>query len=150
MKRHCVYRYHAMGPAHPPCELSIMRDENSALTVNITDRHVASIELPLAEFRKLVDACRDEELVQMVGALIHGKEPAAEAAPKNITINGAPHRVTNGMLGYKDILWLANQPDGATVVWWVNNRGDRGSLIRGQMIPVLDGMHIDAVMTNSA
>lgn len=72
-----VFAYTAPGAHYPPY-LSINREEDGRLTITVRGIHRLTIdhqviELPLAEFRKMIDACRDEELVQSVGALIHGK-----------------------------------------------------------------------------
>jgi hypothetical protein len=77
------------------------------LTAHDRQSHMAGslveIDIPLAELRKMIDALRDEELVQSVGPLIHSrggatihingtKPPCRSASPANPASVTVPRR----------------------------------------------------------
>jgi hypothetical protein len=70
-----------------------------------------------------------------------------------IEINGNEHIIEDPLLSYEDILRLAEQPMGATVVYCGPRRGDAqrtGTLCRGKTVTCEDGMIFDAIRTGNA
>jgi hypothetical protein len=61
--------------AHPPFLTIERHPSGSGITVRMVDTIEPGIAhkatLPLGAFRQMIEACRDEELVQVIGALIH-------------------------------------------------------------------------------
>lgn len=86
-ERLCIYAYTEPGADYPQY-FNITREEDGRLVLMVRGPkhladdtnpfdmpgHGATIEIPLPEFRKMIEALRDEELVQMVGALIHSRD----------------------------------------------------------------------------
>lgn len=88
-----------------------------------------------------------------VSALEGAEFTVAPAPVKGITVNGAPAETAALTLSYEQVLELAGETPGATVVFHaVNEDGweKNGMLVRGQSVKVYQGMSFDAVHTGSA